>query len=154
MRKNWYLEWEAVIYDPGCLSAKGFVNGKEVLETVVRTTGAPCSIQLIPDRIIMKSDGEDVAAITVRILDEMGNVVPYADNQLIFEIAGEGSFLGCGNGNPGSHESDQIPVKRAFHGLCQVLIRSGFTSGKISVMAKAEGLKSASCVISVCELRS
>ena len=91
----------------------------------------------------------DVAAIAAKILDQENNVVPYAENLLTFEVTGCGTFLGCGNGDPGSHESDKVPARRAFHGLCQLLVESGQEEGTVSVKASAEGLIPAECSMEV-----
>lgn len=66
----------------------------------------------------------DTAIINISITDEDGNIVPTADNKIKFEVSGNGSFIGCGNGNPGDHDSDFLPERRAFNGLCQVLIKA------------------------------
>lgn len=149
MEENWYLEWPDVIYEPGSLSARGYAGGREVLFKEVRTTGAPYKICLVPDRTELRAGGADVAAIAAKILDQENNVVPYAENLLTFEVTGCGAFLGCGNGDPGSHESDKVPARRAFHGLCQLLVESGQDEGTIYVKVSANGLVPAECSIEV-----
>lgn len=57
---------------------------------------------------------------------------------------------GTGNGNPGDHSNEKLPVRRAFNGLCQVLVRSG-ENEKIVVSAKANGLIADECEIDVSE---
>ena len=74
-------------------------------------------------------------------------VVPTADNKIFFTVEG-GQFLGTGNGNPGSHESDKIPVRRVFNGLCQLLVKAD-NSGVIKVAAKSNELIQGSCEIGV-----
>lgn len=147
MQKDWYLSWENVIYQPGCLSAKGYRNGTEVLSEEVKTTEAPYRIQLIPYRNSVNADGQDTALITVKILDKNGLTVPTADNLVRFEIEGAGTLLGVGNGNPSSHESDKIPARRAFGGMCQLLVRAGKDRGKIVITAASDGIRRDVCVI-------
>lgn len=149
MKKNWYLDWEGVIYQPGELLAVGYKNGEEVKRTKVETTGEPFSIELIPDREKINGDGQDIAIIEVRVLDKEGRLVPTADNEIHFDIKGAGEFLGVGNGNQGSHESDKQPVRRVFAGLCQLLIKSSGEEGEIHIAAKGYGLKSANCRVPV-----
>ncbi len=149
MDRNWYLEWEQVTYQPGVLLAVGYKESKEVLKREIKTTSAPSKIELLPDRDCICANGQDLSIITVRVVDEEGLVVPDADHQIFFHVKGTGRFLGVGNGNPGSHESDKLPVRRAFHGLCQMLIQSGLEEGTLQVEAKAAGLESASCSVRV-----
>jgi beta-galactosidase len=109
MEKLSHLEWN-VGYEPGLLSARGYKNGKEVVTQRVETTGKPSVIHLVPDRLTIKADGEDVSVITVQLEDEKGRVVPTADNEISFTIKGVGKIIGVGNGNSASHEQDHFFV--------------------------------------------
>jgi beta-galactosidase len=113
MKKNSELKWK-VKYAPGTLSAIGYSGGKLVVETKVETTGAPASIQLTPDRATINADGEDLSIITVAVTDARGRVVPVAGNHVSFELAGPGTILGVGNGDPSCHEPDQFISKWPF----------------------------------------
>jgi beta-galactosidase len=131
-----------VPYEPGTLSAKGFKNGKAILTKEIRTTGAPAQIKVIPDRTKIKADGEDIAIATVQIVDEKGDVVPYADNLVAFDVTGNAKIIGVGNGDPSSHEPDKATMRRAFNGLCQVIIQAGDNPGQIQLSAQSDGLAS------------
>ena len=144
MEKNWYLTWDNVIYEKGELKAEGYKNGIRVMENTIKTTGAPYSLSLIPYKSEI-SDG-DTAIIKVCIRDENNMVVPNADNEICFEVEG-GTFIGTGNGNPGDHSSEKIPLRRAFNGLCLVLVKAEKTD--IKVNARAEGLLQGSCIVKV-----
>ncbi len=143
MERNWYLTWENVVYEKGEATAKGYKDGKEVMTKTVKTTDAPYKIELMPYKNTIAV--EETAIINVRIADKNGITVPTADNQIFFTVEG-GQFLGCGNGNPGSHENDKIPVRRAFNGLCQLLVKAT-DSEMIKVTAQSDGLKQGICAI-------
>ncbi|MBQ7792260.1 MAG: hypothetical protein IJ367_02060, partial [Clostridia bacterium] len=74
----------------------------------------------------------------------------YADNEIRFTVEGEGTFLGTGNGNPGSHEDDTLPVRRVFNGLCQLLVRPTGQKGTIKIKAEAAGFQAGECVVTIC----
>ena len=107
-------------YQPGTLKAVGTKDGKVVAEVEVSTTGEPAAIELSVDRDAIAADRRDVAHFTVKILDAQGRVVPVADNEVAFEIQGEGKIIGVDNGNPVSHEDfkgkTQEGVQRAVPG--------------------------------------
>lgn len=145
MEKNWYLMWENVIYEKGEVKAIGYRNGKAVMERTVKTTGKGHEIKLSAYKDEIGVD--DTAIIRAEIVDENGNFVPTADNELTFEIDG-GEFLGTGNGNPGSHESDKLPLRRAFNGLCMLLVK-GTRNGNIKIKAKSNGLVCGEIVVKV-----
>ena len=149
MEKNWYLEWENVIYQPGVLSAAGYWKDGRSITEEIKTTGAPAAVCLIPDKKELEGGGEDLTLITVEVTDESGMVVPESDALIRLELEGDGAILGVGNGNPGSHESDKMPMRRAFHGLCQVIVQAGKSRGRIGLRAYADGLCSGSCSITV-----
>ncbi len=107
MEKLSHIEWD-VGYQPGVLLARGYKNGKEVITQKLETTGKPSVIKLIPDRLTIKADGEDVSVITVQLEDEKGRVVPTAGNEISFTIKGAGKIIGVGNGNSASHEDDRF----------------------------------------------
>ena len=75
MPHNGHLEW-TVNYQPGILSARGYMADKTILESKIDSSGNAASIQLIPDRNRIKADGEDVSVITVQVTDLQGVIVP------------------------------------------------------------------------------
>lgn len=107
MPKNGHLEW-MVKYTPGILLAKGFRNGKEIIKSVVETTGNSAAVQLNADRTSIKADGEDVSVVTVRINDAKGLNIPTANDEVTFSLSGPGKIIGVGNGDPASHEPDRF----------------------------------------------
>ncbi|MCX3265149.1 DUF4982 domain-containing protein [Pedobacter agri] len=136
-----------VNFEPGTLKAVSRKNGKDVLVREVRTAGAPAKIELIADRKNIKADGKDLSFITVRILDEAGNVVPNADNLVDFKIEGNGFIAGVDNGFQASLEPFKANYRKAFHGLCLAILQSTEKAGSIKLTADAKGLASSSITI-------
>ncbi len=141
-----HLEWD-VPYEPGVLKAIGKIDGKIVCTEEVKTTGKPAGIKLIPDRDTINADERDVSMVKVEIVDADGNVVPSADNLVQFKIEGEGKIIGVDNGNPRDLSSFQSPERKAFNGLCLVVIQSTKKSGDINLIAESKGLRQASLKI-------
>jgi beta-galactosidase len=140
--RNGHLEWK-VWYEPGTLTAKALHQGQVVAETKVETTGEPAQVQLEPYQTKMLADGEDTIPVAVSILDENGRLMPLADNLLTFKVTGPAHIAGVGNGDPSSHEPDKAVQRKAFNGLCMVLIQANEAPGKIELTASSPGLKSA-----------
>jgi beta-galactosidase len=141
-----HLTW-TVPYQPGTLKAVGTKGGKVVAEVEVTTTGEPAAIELSVDRDAIAADRRDVAHFTVKILDAQGRVVPGADNEVAFEIQGEGRIIGLDNGNPVSHEDFKGSRRKAFNGLCLAIVQSTAKAGRIQLTATSPGLKSANVAI-------
>ncbi len=110
MPKNGHLEW-TVPYQPGKLEAIGYKQGKKVVTDVVQTTGEPATLEMTPDRAIIKADKTDVSVIKVQLNDKNGLAVPTADNQIAFTIQGPGKIIGVGNGSETSLEPEQYLEK-------------------------------------------
>jgi len=141
-----HLTWD-VPYEPGVLKAVGMQDGKIVSIVEVFTTGDPTTLSLSADRELIVADQRDVAHLTVQILDDKGRIVPIADNEVTFELGGEGSLLGVDNGNTESHEDYRSNRRKAFNGLCLAIVQSAGKPGQIRVTAASPALKSASVII-------
>jgi beta-galactosidase len=137
------LRWDDVVYEPGALIAVAYRDGKEWARDRVRTTRPPAQLLLSVDRAGIRADGLDLAFVTVAVTDTAGDTVPRSDNLVEFEISDLGEIVAVGNGNAASHEPFQARKRRAYNGLCQVIVRarSGQT-GPFSLRAKSAGLKS------------
>lgn len=142
------LRWE-VPYEAGELKVVAYKNGKAASEKVINTAGKPYRIELIPDRKEISADGMDLSFVTVRVVDRKGNLCPEADNLVNFEVSGAGSLKAVGNGNASTEASFQVPYRKAFSGMCMVILEAGENAGNISVKASSKGLRSASANIMV-----
>ncbi|UKS28671.1 DUF4982 domain-containing protein [Paenibacillus sp. HWE-109] len=142
MVQGGHLTWQ-VPYEPGELSAIARQDGQIIAVKRVQTTGTPAVLHMEPDRRIVQADGVDVCLVRVSIRDESGNVVPTADQEVMFAVEGPGAILGVGNGNPSSHEPDKANRRRAFNGYCLLLIQSSLLAGEIVVTATSTGLAAA-----------
>jgi beta-galactosidase len=147
-----HLTW-TVPYRPGTLKAVGTKDGKVVVEVEVSTTGEPAAIDLSVDRDAIAADRRDVAHFTVKILDAQGRVVPTADNEVTFEIQGEGKIIGVDNGYLASHEDYKSNRRKAFNGLCLAIVQSTAKAGRIQMTATSPGLKSSSVAVTTSEAR-
>jgi len=141
-----HLEWK-VRYRPGVLEARGYNGSKLAAECVVETTGGPAGVVLLPDRRVLKADGEDVAMVTAAIVDRRGLIVPTASNLIRFSVSGPGRIIGVGNGKATSLEPDKADRRRAFCGLCQVIVQTACRPGRITLAARSDKLKAASIVL-------
>ncbi len=144
--KDLHLEWK-VPYSPGILKAVAKNKGNAVCTNVVQTAGNPTKIILKPDRTQITADGKDLSFVKVEIVDQNGRICPNANNLVKFKINGEGFIAGVDNGDPVSHEHFKASERKAFNGLCLVVVVSTERSGKIYLEASSDGLEEAKVVI-------
>ena len=136
------LRWDDVVYQPGTLKVVAYKDGKPWATDEVKTAGEPAKLKLEPDRSTISADGKDLSFVTVTVTDKTGLMAPRADNQIHFDIEGPGEIVATDNGDPTSFESFQSHDHKSFNGLCLVIVRGkAGQPGKISLTAKADGLK-------------
>jgi beta-galactosidase len=151
MPRNGHLEW-TVRYEAGTLAARGFKGGNTVASCVVETTGPAHHLQLTPNRTAIRADGEDVCVVAASVHDDQGRLVPIADDLITFDAGQNATILGVGNGDPSCHAPDKASARRAFNGLCQVLVQSQRgADGAITLRASAPGLLPATLTIAATE---
>ena len=88
--------------------------------------------------------------ITVRIEDKDGNLCPEADNLVEFSVDGAGHFRAVGNGNAATLESFIEPKRKAFSGMCMLIVQSDKDKeGIMNITATSKGLKQATTTVNV-----
>ncbi|MDF7799301.1 beta-galactosidase GalB [Pontiellaceae bacterium B1224] len=135
------LRWDDTIYEPGELKVVAYKDGKFWAEEAMKTTGEAAKVDLSADRAVLRADGSDLSFITVQVSDAAGLMVPRSHNGINFSIEGPGKILAVGNGNPASHEPFQANKRKAFNGLCLVIVQSiEGEAGTIRLAATSDGL--------------
>lgn len=142
------LRWDDVVYEPGTLKVVTYKRGKKWATALMKTAGKPTGLRLEPDRREIQADGRDLSFVTASVIDPSGWTVPRAGDRIHFEVEGPGEIVATDNGDPTSLEPFQSPDRKAFNGLCLVIIRgkSG-QPGRIQLTAKADGLKAGTASI-------
>ena len=143
------LRWDDVVYEPGKLEVVAYKHGQKWATDKMVTAKAPATLELSPDRAVIRNDGQDLCFVTVRVTDENGVTAPRADNPLKFKVAGPGEIVATDNGDPRSFEPFPAPQRKAFNGLCLVIVRAkAGQAGQIQLTASGDGLKEGTAVIS------
>ena len=133
----------AVPYVPGILSAVGVSENKESEATILQTSGNAAKIKLIPDRIKISADGQDLSFITIEVTDKDGILQPNAQNQLQFNIIGPGVIAGVGNADIKDLDPYTGTTRKAWHGRALVVVRSTKDTGEIKLTVSTAELTEA-----------
>ena len=134
-----HVSWR-LTYQPGTIKVVSRLNGRDVMTKDIATAGEPAQIKLTPDRTVLKADGTDLSFVTVEILDKEGNLCPNADNQVKFNVEGNGFVAGVDNGNQISLERFKASQRKAFYGKCLVVVQNSGKKGTINLKAVSDGL--------------
>jgi beta-galactosidase len=117
---------------------------------VIRTTKKASKLSATSDRPAVHANGTDLIFITVRIEDKNNLLVPRSNNQLNFIIEGPGRIVATDNGDAASHELFQAKSKKAFNGLCLVIVAADKgATGSFTVKAESKGLKAAAVKVDI-----
>ena len=142
------LRWDDVAYHPGTLKVVTYKHGAKWAAAEVKTAGAPAKLKLEPDRNEIRANGLDLCFVTVTVTDKDGLVAPRANNRLRFAIEGPGEIVATDNGDPTSFEPFRAPGRKAFNGLCLVIVRGKADQpGDIKITTTSDGLDSCAATI-------
>ncbi len=138
-----------VPYAPGQLIAYGLNDGQVVARKTLKTSGAPKKLRLAADRATINADRNDLAYVTVEVVDADGQRVPNAEIPVHFSVTGVGQLAAQASGVPNEPASFQVPVRKTFQGRCLAILRPAGGNGDIILQAEADGLKPATLTVQV-----
>ena len=140
------LRWNNVKYEPGELKVVVYdETGKNCGEQVVKTAGKPARLQLdvwtqhsnlsplSSSLSPLNADGNDLAFVTVSLVDKDGTFVPDAQDQLTFEVSGAGTFRAVCNGDATSLEPFTQPTMKLFNGQLVVIVQAARQKGDLTL---------------------
>ena len=142
-QNRYRLMWMDVKYEPGTLKVVAYdKEGKQAAEKQIVTAGKPYKIVLEPDRTEISADGNDISFVTASVVDKNGNPCPVVNDQLKFNVSGNGTFRAACNGDATSLELFHLPTMKLFNGKLVVLVQAGTKAGAIKLSVQGAGLKS------------
>jgi beta-galactosidase len=141
-----HLSWD-VPFEPGTLKAVGTKGGSIALTEEIQTTGPAAAISVSADCPRILADRRDVVHITVAVTDERGRMIPVADNEITFEVSGEGKLIGLDNGDQFSHEQYKVNRRKTFNGLCLAIVQSTGKAGRITIAASSPSLRAGTVTV-------
>ena len=146
------LRWNNVKYEPGELKVVLYDEmGKNCGEKVIKTADKPARLQLnvwtqqsdlsplssflSPHSTLspLKADGQDLAFVTVSLVDKDGTLIPDAADQLTFDVEGAGTFRAVCNGDATSLEPFTEPTMRLFNGQLVVIVQAASNQGTVTL---------------------
>ena len=118
-----------VSWQPGELTAIGFLDGKEAAQFIRRTPGKAQAIDLrFEVNYQPKADGEDLFFVYAHIVDQNGTTIPSFSGWIDFEVEGAARLV-----SPNRVQAEA--------GIAAALIRVGQEPGEIIVKAMNPGLQ-------------
>ena len=132
-------EYKAVFtvpYEPGTLRAEASTplpNREGLGVSLLRTAGEPARLRLTPDRRVITADGQDLAFITVEVVDSEGRVCPDAAVPCEAIVKGQGTLLSFASADLKDREPYTSPRVTTWKGRALLVVRSTGKKGKAMV---------------------
>lgn len=147
-----FLPWQ-----PGTVEAVGYRGGKEVCRHVTQTPGPAVALSFdfkVREICCNTADSREEAPyhmlVTVRAVDCAGNPCFRESGRVRFRAEGPVAVLAVDNGDICSNEPYGQDTVHLYHGCASVMLELAGETGRVSVWADGEGLRSAGAVILVC----
>lgn len=138
-----------LVYQPGELTAVSYQNGKENGRYTLKTANDDVQMRISVENLVLKSNGEDLAFLTIQLTDSDGNDNLYVQKEIKISVEGYGTLQGFGNADPQSVESYDSVVWKTFEGQVMAVIKAGVKAGEIKVRFESEDMETKEAVIKV-----
>jgi len=133
---NQDTEFKAVFtvpYEAGTLRAQTCWGRIKTL----RTAGKPARLRLTPDRSVITANGQDLAFVTVEVIDSKGNVCPEAAIDCEAIVKGQGSLLAFASADLKDCEPYTSPRVKTWKGRALLVVRSAQKKGMTQISIKS-----------------
>lgn len=130
-----------VVYEPGTLYAVSYVGEKTTGTFAISTANKEVELSISTDKTALKADGEDLAFLTVKLVDRDGIENLWTGKKVHVTVEGAGRLEAFGNANPSSVGNYNTNTYDTYEGYVMAVVRAGITKGKMSVTFSAEGCK-------------
>lgn len=118
----------AVPYEAGTLRAEA--GGKSV---TLSTAGEPARLRLTVDRSIINADGQDLAFVTVEVVDSEGRICPEASIPCNAVLKGQGQLLAFASADLKDREPATSASVTTWKGRALLVVRSSEGKGRIQL---------------------
>lgn len=145
--KDGIISWD-VPFEAGTLKAVAYDEaGAKVAQYEIRTSYRPYSLRVTADKAELSAG--QVAHLTVEVLDDNGNVVKLADNEITCTVNGPAKLLGLEGSNNTDMTSYSDNVHRAYRGRLLAYIQASEGSGEVVVSFNAPYLQGVNIKLNV-----
>ena len=135
----------SVPYEAGTLRA---VAGDQTV--TLSTAGAPAALRLTTDRKVLKADGQQLAFITVEVVDKDGRVCPDAAIPCEAGVSGQARLMAAASADLKDREPSTSQRFTTWKGRAMIVVRSNPQKGKAKVSVKSN-LPPAAIHLGVCK---
>ncbi|MBQ4639945.1 MAG: DUF4982 domain-containing protein [Clostridia bacterium] len=128
-------------YEKGTLVAQGLdKDGRVIATETISSFGDAAKICLTCDKTEIKSNGIDMAFVTITMQDKHGNPVENANNRVRVKVEGPGRLVGLDNGDSTDMDPWKGTSRRLFSGKLLAMIAATEETGDVVITVESEGI--------------
>lgn len=132
--------WQ-VPYEKGEITAVAYDSqGREIARQTRHSFTEAVSINAVPDKQVLRADGQDLIFLEIGVLDRNGNPVENARNRIHVEVQGAGRLIGLDNGDSADFDAYKGKSRRLFGGKLLAIIAARTSPGELAVTLTSPGL--------------
>ena len=114
----------------------------------MKSAGKPTGIKITAEQIgnegaKLFADGQSLVFARVEIVDDKGNLIPYAETELTAETEGAGALAAFGSARPMTEENYTVGKTVTYQGRALAILRAGYEPGEVKLTVRAEGIPEA-----------
>ncbi len=136
-------------YEPGELVAVNYENGVETGRFALKTAAEDVQLSVGCGETALTADGEDLAFLTVKLVDNAGTENLFAEREVTVTVEGAGTLQGFGSADPSVAGSYDDTTWKTWDGYVMAVVRAGYEPGEITVTFTAGGCETKRVVIPV-----
>ena len=106
--------------------------------TELATAGPAARLRLSADRRVIAANGQDLAYITIEVVDSEGRVVPHAELPCQVALSGRGQILAAASADLTDLEPMASPRVTTWKGRAIVVVRSAARGGKARITVTSQ----------------
>lgn len=138
------------VYEPGELTAISYTEGQETGRFTLVTAKESLNLRTKLNRTQLLADGDDLAYLTIELVDEDGIVYMDRDRKILLMVEGSVVLQGFGSADPFSTENFFDTERTTYRGRLLAALR-GTQNGTAKVTVTCEGCEPVTCMLQVTE---
>ncbi len=142
--------FKGVAYQPGRIEAIAYdASGAEVSRSEMRTATGKTSLQLTPEKTVLRANGQDLCYLDIDLVGDNKITKSSADCKVTVKVEGAGTLQAFGSARPNMGEDFYSDTHTTYYGKALAVVRAGYEPGEIKVTVSAEGLKPRTLAVKV-----
>ncbi|MCM1191884.1 MAG: DUF4982 domain-containing protein [Butyrivibrio sp.] len=129
-------------YTPGTLTAVALdESGREISRHSLSTGGKEIKLSVIPNKTVLKADGQSLCYLPIEFTDENGMLIPYIEQPVTVKVEGAGKLQGLGSALCKTDERYVDDTFNSYRGRLLAVVRAGTEAGSVKITVTSKDMK-------------